>query len=102
MTHACSICYGSGFDTAGRACPYTDVHSAAARFPKEPMTDPVTEHITVHLQLSFTPGPRKLNGALVAALRDMADKQDADFTFADDEQWVSIAGPAKALVVKHF
>ena len=36
MTHTCSLCHGSGVDAAGRACPYNDVHGAAARFPKPP------------------------------------------------------------------
>lgn len=35
----CTICHGTGTDQHGRACPYTDVHRAAARFPKKPMNE---------------------------------------------------------------
>jgi len=38
----CTLCHGTGRTDDGQPCPYTDVHRAAARFPRAPPALPPT------------------------------------------------------------
>jgi hypothetical protein len=75
MTHACSLCNGSGFDAAGLACPYSDVHRAAARFSttEGPTVTPGPTHtVTMTLTATGVFASGESRSALAAAVQKAA------------------------------